>query len=157
MNTNVTIKGTGVKAAPNIGGAATVEQHKPQAHGELLPIEPAATQRPTLPIVLRGSLTHNLEYEESVECYGLWTVTTTQQVWVRGRLLKPGDSAQLDGATLQYLLGIGKAKVVDPRLAAESKILDAAQALGLPQKIRELASFAPKRSKWKVQPESANE
>lgn len=155
---DVTIKGQGVKAAPSIGAAATVEQHKPTHYGELLPDEPAPRARPVLPIQLRGSgLTSNLPYDEAVERYGLWKCKVLKTVWCHGRLLRPGDTCELDGATLQLLVGQGKASVTDPRLAEENSIIDQAVALGLPTKIRELASFAqPKKNKWPVRPE-ANE
>jgi hypothetical protein len=46
------------------------------------------------------------------------------------------------------------AGVSPARLAEEAKIIDQAAALGLPQKIRELASFAmPKKNKWAVRKE----
>lgn len=149
MNKNVTIQGSGVAARPAIGETP----HKAQAHGELLPIEPKQRETPVLPLVLRGSLTANLDYEESVERYGLWDCKILKTCWVRGRLLKPGDTVQLDGGTAQFLVATRKASIVDPRLAAESKVLDQAAALGLPTRLRELVSFAPKKKRWPVRPE----
>jgi hypothetical protein len=72
---------------------------------------------------------------------------------VYGKLLRPKDTAELTGDIVQLLVGQGRAAVTDPRLAEESEIIDKAAALGLPQKIRELASFAiPKKNKWPVRP-----
>ena len=152
---NVTVAGAGVAAAP----AVEPTPHKPQAHGQLEPIEPPPSEsRPVLPMILRGSgLTHNLPYDEALEKYGLWKVTITKTCLIYGKLLQPGDTAELTGDVVQLLVGQGSAAVTDKRLAEESKIIDQAAALGLPQKIRELASFAPpKKNKWPVRPE-ANE
>ena len=67
-----------------------------------------------------------------------------------------GPRAKLTGDVVQLLVGQGRAAVTDPRLAEESKIIDQAAALGLPQKIRELASFAtPKKDKWSVRPKDS--
>ena len=145
MNTkNVTVAGAGVAAAP----AVEPTPHKPQHFGELDPIEkPPSDPRPVLPMILRGSgLIGNLEYEDRLQRYGLWKVTITKTCWVSGRLLRPGDTAELTGDIVQLLVGQGRATVTDPRLSEEAKIIDQAAALGLPQKIRELASFAmPKK------------
>jgi hypothetical protein len=109
-------------------------------------------------MILRGSgLTSNLDPEEARDRYGLWKITILKNVWVHVKLLRPNDTAELDGATVQTLVGQGKALVTDPRLAEENKIIDQAVALGLPTKIRELVSFAqPKKKKWALIPE-ANE
>jgi hypothetical protein len=136
----------------------TATPHKAQHHGQVQLSEPTPRERPVLPMILRGSgLTYNLPYDEAVEKYGLWKCKITKRCMVYGKLLEPGDSAELTGDVVQMLVGQGRAAVTDPRLAEESDIIDKAAALGLPQKIRELASFAiPKRSKWPVRPE-ANE
>jgi len=50
----------------------------------------------------------------------------------------------------------GCAAVTDPRPAEEASIIDEAAALGLPQKIRELAAFAlPKKDRWSVRPKDS--
>jgi hypothetical protein len=50
----------------------------------------------------------------------------------------------------------GCAAVTDPRLAEEASIIDKTAALGLPQKIRELATFAlPKKDRWSVRPKDS--
>ena len=149
---DVTIKGQGVKAAPGVGVAAV--EHKPKNFGELLPDEPTPVPRPVLPMILRGSgLTVNPE--EARDRYGSWKIIVTKTVWVHGKLLRPGDTAELDGATVQMLVGQGRATVTDKRLAEENAIIDQAVALGLPTKVRELISFAqPKKKKWAVQPEA---
>jgi len=132
--------------------------HKPQHHGQIQPIEPPPRERPVLPTILRGNgLTLNLPYDEALEKYGLWTVKITKNTRVHGKLLQPGDTAKLTGDVVQQLVGSGMASIDDPRMAEEARIIDEAAALGLPQKIRELASFAPpKKNKWSVRPE-ANE
>jgi hypothetical protein len=106
-------------------------------------------------MILRGSgLFHNLPYDEALERYGLWKVTITKNTYVHGKLLQPGDTAELTGDVVQALVGMGKASINDPRMAEEAEIIDKAAALGLPQKIRELASFArPKKNKWPVRPQ----
>jgi hypothetical protein len=133
--------------------------YKPQAHGQIEPIEPPTRESPVLPMILRANgLTHNLPYDEALEKYGLWKVTILKTCSVHGKLLRPGDTAKLTGDVVQLLVGQGRAAVTDPRLAEESKIIDQAAALGLPQKIRELASFAPsKKNKWPVRPEANEE
>jgi hypothetical protein len=153
-NKNVTVAGAGVAAAP----AVEATPYKPQHHGQLEPDEARPRARPVLPMLLRGSgLTQNLPYDEAIEKYGIWKVTILQNVWVHGKLLRPNDTAELDGATVQLLVGQGRAYVTDKRLAEENSIIDQAVALGLPTKIRELASFAqPKKKKWALIPE-ANE
>jgi hypothetical protein len=99
---------------------------------------------------------HNLPYDEALEKYGLWKVTILKTCSAHGKLLRPGDTAKLTGDVVQLLVGQGRAAVTDPRLAEESKIIDQAAALGLPQKIRELASFAtPKKDKWSVRPKDS--
>ena len=105
-------------------------------------------------MILRGSgLTVNPE--EARDRYGSWKIIVTKTVWVHGKLLRPGDTAELDGATVQMLVGQGRATVTDKRLAEENSIIDQAVALGLPTKVRELISFAqPKKKKWAVQPEA---
>jgi hypothetical protein len=150
MNTKVTVAGVGVAASP----AVEATPHTPQHHGQLEPIEPPSESRPVLPMILRGSgLIHNLEYDDALERYGLWKCKITKRCSVYGKLLEPGDTAELTGDVVRLLVGQGRAAVTDPRLAEESKIIDQAAALGLPQKIRELASFAtPKKNKWPVRP-----
>ena len=153
MNTNVTVAGAGVAASPAV---KPTPPHKPQHHGQLEPDEPTPREwRPVLPMILRGSgLTLNLPYDEALEKYGLWKVTITKNTYVHGKLLQPGDTAELTGDVVQALVGMGKASINDPRMAEEAEIIDKAAALGLPQKIRELASFArPKKNKWPVRPE----
>jgi hypothetical protein len=137
----------------------TTQQHaampyKPQHHGQLEPIEPMREPRPVLPMILRGSgLTLNLPYDEALEKYGIWTVKITKNTRVHGKLLQPGDTAKLTGDVVQQLVASGMASIDDPRMAEEARIIDEAAALGLPQKIRELASFAmPKKNKWPVRP-----
>ena len=132
--------------------------HKPQNHGQVQPIEPTPREsRPVLPMILRGNgLTLNLPYDEALEKYGLWTVKITKNVYVHGKLLQPGDTAKLTGDVVQILVGQGKARIDDPRMAEEAAIIDKAAALGLPQKIRELAAFAlPKKDKWSVRPKDS--
>ena len=155
MNKNTVVAGVGVKAAPGVGAAPAVE-HKPKNFGQLEPDEPTPRARPVLPMILRGSgLTQNLPYDEAIEKYGIWKVTILKNVWVHGKLLQPNDEAELDGSTVQMLVGQGRAVVSDKRLAAENSIIDQAVALGLPTKIRELVSFAqPKKKKWALIPEA---
>jgi hypothetical protein len=150
MNTkNVTVAAVGVAADP----AVKPTEHKPEHHGQLQPIEPPRESRPVLPMILRGSgLIHNLEYDDARERYGLWTCKIMKTCSVYGKLLRPGDTAELTGDIVQLLVGQGRAAVTDPRLAEESEIIDKAAALGLPQKIRELASFAIPKNKWPVRP-----
>jgi hypothetical protein len=133
MNTkNTVVAGVGVAAKP----AIEPTPYKPQNFGQLEPIEAEPRARPVLPMILRGSgLTSNLDYDESVDRYGLWKVTILKNVWVHGKLLRPNDTAELDGATVQQLVGSGRATVTDKRLAAENSIIDQAVALGLPTKI----------------------
>ena len=53
-------------------------------------------------------------------------------------------------------MSTGCAAVTDPRLAEEASIIDEAAALGLPQKIPELAAFAlPKKDRWSVRPKDS--
>jgi hypothetical protein len=160
MNTNnVTVAGTGVAgvaAAPS--GEPT--PHKPKAHGQIEPIEPPTREsRPVLPMILRANgLFHNLSYDEALERYGLWKVTITKNCFVHGKLLQPGDTAELTGDVVQQLVGSGHASINDPRMAEEAEIIDKAAALGLPLKIRELAAFAqPKKNKWSVRPRDSEE
>jgi type IV pilus biogenesis protein CpaD/CtpE len=62
----------------------------------------------------------------------------------------------LSGDVVQILVGQGKASIDDPRMAEEASIIDKAAALGLPQKIRELAAFAlSKKDKWSVRPKDS--
>jgi hypothetical protein len=57
---------------------------------------------------------------------------------------------------VQQLVGTGRAAVTDPGLSEEASIIDKAAALGLPQKITELASFAlPKKDRWSVRPKDS--
>ena len=66
------------------------------------------------------------------------------------------DTAELTGEIVQLLVSTGCAAVTDPRLAEEASIIDKAAALGLPQKIRELAAFAlPKKDRWSVRPKDS--
>jgi hypothetical protein len=132
--------------------------HKPQHHGQLEPIEPPLREsRPVLPMILRGSgLTLNLPYDEALERHGLWQVKITKNTRVHGKLLQPGDTAKLTGDVVQQLVGSGMASIDDPRMAEEAAIIDKAAALGLPQKIRELAAFArPKKDRWSVRPKDS--
>jgi len=103
-------------------------------------------------MILRGSgLTYNLPYDEALERYGLWKVKIMKNCYVHGKLLQPGDSAELTGGVVQLLVGTGRASMNDPRMAEEADIINKAAALGLPQKIREIAAFAPpKRDKFNV-------
>jgi len=71
-------------------------------------------------------------------------------------LLQPGDTAKLTGDVVQQLVGSGMASIDDPRMSEEAAIIDKAAALGLPQKIRELAAFAlPKKDRWSVRPKDS--
>jgi len=136
----------------------TATPHKPQNHGQVQPIEPTPREsRPVLPMILRGSgLTYNLPYDQALERYGLWKVKITKNCYVHGKLLQPGDSAELTGDVVQQLVGAGMASISDPRMAEEAEIIDKAAALGLPQKIREIASFArPKKDQWSVRPKDS--
>ena len=75
---------------------------------------------------------------------------------VHGKLLQPGDTAKLTGDVVQQLVGSGMASIDDPRMAEEAAIIDKAAALGLPQKIPELAAFAlPKKDRWSVRPKDS--
>ena len=98
-------------------------------------------------MILRGNgLFHNLPYDEALDRYGLWKVTIKKNCYVHGKLLRPGDTAELTGDVVQALVGMGKAEINEPKMAEEADIIDKAAALGLPQKIRELAAFArPKK------------
>jgi hypothetical protein len=131
--------------------------HKPQHHGQIQPIEPPPRESPVLPMILRGSgLTHNLPYDEALERYGLWKVKVEKTTYVHGKLLQPGDTAELTGDVVQQLVGAGMASINDPRMAEEIALIDKAAALGLPQKIRELAAFAlPKKDRWSVRPKDS--
>ena len=143
--------GVGVAANP----AIEPTPRKPQHHGQVEPIEPPPLEsRPVLPMILRGSgLFYNLPYDEAIEKYGLFKVNITKTTWVHGKLLQPGDTAELTGDVVQQLVGAGMASINDPRMAEEAEIIDKAAALGMPRKIRELASFAPpKKNKWPVRP-----
>jgi hypothetical protein len=124
-------------------------------HGEVKPIEATARElRPVLPMLLRANgLTLNLPYDEALEKYGLWKVQITKRCWVHGKLLQAGDTAQLTGDVVQQLVGSGRASITDPRMAEEAEIIDKAARLGLPQKIREIAAFAPpKKNRWSTRP-----
>jgi len=131
--------------------------YKPHHYGQLQPIESTPRERPVLPMILRGSgLTLNLPYDEALEKYGLWQVKITKTTSVHGKLLQPGDTAKLTGDVVQQLVGSGMASIDDPRMAEEAAIIDKAAALGLPQKIRELAAFAlPKKDRWSVRPKDS--
>ena len=128
----------------------TTQEHK--NHGQIKSAEPAPRELPSeLPVLLRGSgMIHNLSYDAALAKYGLWKVKITKRCMVHGKLLEPGDTAELTGDTVQTLVGMCKATVTDPRLVEEARIIDQAAALGLPQKIREIAAFAPpkKKDRW---------
>jgi hypothetical protein len=154
MNTNVTVVGAGVAADPAVKPIQPTP-HKPQDHGQLEPIEPPPHKpRPVLPMLLRANgLTLNLPYDEALERYGLWKIKIIKNCYVRGKLLQPGDTAEVDGAVVQQLVGSGWASVDDPRMAEEADIINKAAAMGLPQKIREIAAFAPpKKAPWVTRP-----
>jgi len=108
-------------------------------------------------MILRGSgLIYNLEYDDALARYGLWTCKITKTCSVHGKVLQPGDTAELTGEIVQLLVSTGCAAVTDPRLAEEASIIDKAAARGLPQKIRELAAFArPKKDRWSVRPKDS--
>jgi hypothetical protein len=152
MNTsNVTVPGAGVAASP----AVKPTPRAPKNHGQIEPDEPTPREsRPVLPMILRGSgITHNLDYDTALERYGLWKVTITKNTYVHGKLLQPGDTAELTGDVVQLLVGMGKASINDPRMAEEAEVISKAAALGLPQKIREIAAFAvPRKKKFSVRP-----
>ena len=119
--------------------------------GQIQPKVPALVEEPALPILLRGFLTLNLPYDEAVDKYGLWEVTMLERCWVWGTLLEPGDDAELTGDVVQQLVRQRKAIVKDKRMREEAEVVNRAAALGLPQKIREIAAFAPrKRDKFDV-------
>jgi hypothetical protein len=85
----------------------------------------------------------------SSQCF--WKVKITKRCSVYGKLLEPGDTAELTGDVVHILVGMCKATVTDPRLVEEARVIDQSAALGLPQKIREIAAFAPpKRDKFNV-------
>jgi hypothetical protein len=129
----------------------TTQQHKD--HGQVKPSESKPRELPSeLPVLLRGGgMTFNLPYDEALAKYGLWKVKITKRCSVYGKLLEPDDTAELTGDVVAQLVGMCKATVTDPRLLEEADIISKAEALGLPQKIREIAAFAPsKRDKFNV-------
>jgi hypothetical protein len=129
----------------------TTQEHKD--HGRVKPPEPTPRELPSeLPVLLRGGgMILNLPYDEALAKYGLWKVKITKRCSVYGKILEPGDTAELTGDVVVTLVGMCKATVTDPRLLEEARIIDQAAALGLPQKIREIAAFAPpKRDKFNV-------
>ena len=98
----------------------------------------------------------NLPYDEALDKYGLWRVKITKTTSAHGKRLQPGDTAKLTGDVVQQLLGSGMASIDDPGISEEIAIIDKAAALGLPQKIRELAAFArPKKDRWSVRPKDS--
>ena len=125
---------------------------KGKQHGEVRPKETEPIEVPVLPIVLKGCLTLNLPFEEAVERYGLWKVTILQRCCVHGTILEPGDSAELTGDVVQLLVLRRDAIVEDKRMREEAEVINRAVQLGMPQKIREIAAFAPrpKRDKFGV-------
>jgi hypothetical protein len=130
---------------------AAPHKHIGKHHGEVRPKEPEYVEAPVLPIVLRGSLMFGLEHEEAVKRYGLWQVTILRRCSVHGTILDPGDSAELTGDIVQMLVMRRDAVVADKRMREETEVINKAVELGLPQKIREIAAFAPrKRDKWGI-------
>src|SRR5207244_5597461 len=124
-------------------------------HGEVTINQPKPVEPPALPLVLRGSLSLNLPYEEAVEKYGLWKVTILERCSVNGKILEAGDEADLTGDVVQMLVLRRTAVVADKRAREEAEIINRAAELGLPQKIRELVAFAPrKRDKFNVRPKA---
>jgi hypothetical protein len=114
-------------------------------HGEVSPNIPARVEAPPLPLILRESLILNLPHEEAVDRYGLWKVSILERCSVHGQILEAGDEAELTGDVVQTLVLQGKATVADKRMRDEAEIINKAAALGLPQKLREIAAFAPKK------------
>lgn len=134
----------------------TTQQHKD--HGQVKPSEPKPRELPSeLPVLLRGGgMIFNLPHEEALAKYGLWKVKITKRCSVHGKLLEPGDTAELTGDVVTLLVGMCKATVTDKRLLEEADIINKAAALGLPQKIREIAAFAPpKKDRWSARPKDS--
>lgn len=122
----------------------------PKNHGQLAPPDPRpAPKAHALPMVLRGSLILNLEYDADVEQYGLWRMKILKRCHLWGKWLEPDDFVELPGSVAQLFVVRGKAEIVDKRLAEEAEIIDRAAELGLPQRIRELVAFATPRKKDK--------
>jgi hypothetical protein len=118
--------------------------------GQIFPKVPKGPQLPQLPIVLRGGgMILNLPAEEARERYGLWKTKILSRSCVYGQILEPGDTAELTGDVVFTLVCQGTAEVSDPKMKEEADIINKAAEFGLPQKIRELASFAmPKKDRW---------
>jgi hypothetical protein len=125
----------------------TTQEHKD--HGQVKPSEPPPRELPSeLPVLLRGGgMTLNLPYDEALAKYGLWKCKITKRTRVHGKILEPGDTAELTGDVVVTIVGMCKATVTDKRLLEEADIINKAVALGLPQKIREIAAFAPPKNK----------
>jgi hypothetical protein len=120
-------------------------------HGEVKPKETEPIEAPTLPIVLKGSMIYNLPHDEAVARYGLWRVKILQRCWVHGKILEAGDEADLTGDVVQMLVLRRDAIVSDKRMREEAEVINKAAELGMPQKIHEIAAFAPrKRDKFNV-------
>ena len=63
-------------------------------------------------MILRGSgLIYNLEYDDALARYGLWTCKITKTCSVHGKVLQPGDTAELTGEIVQLLVSTGCAAV----------------------------------------------
>lgn len=127
--------------------------------GESLPLvvrthrNPEHRQLPRSALPVLRQVSYNLPYDEALEKYGLWKVKITANCWVNGKLLQAGDTAELTGDVVQQLVGTGRASITDKRMAEEADVINKAAALGLPQKIRELAAFAPpKKDRWSTRP-----
>ena len=99
----------------------------------------------------------NLPHEEAVERYGLWAVKILQRCKVHGQTLEPGDEAELSGDVVQQFVLNGRAVVTDKRAKEEAEVINRATALGLPQKIREIVAFAPRKRDSFVRPKEENQ
>ena len=123
------------------------EKSKPTNHGTIQPTAAPLPAAPRIPRSLRkigiiempgGSMNH----ARSVERYGLWRVRALQNCMAFGKLLLPGDTAELAGNVALTLVQTRKAEFLDPRLDDEDRVAAEVARLNVAVPARDNPAFA---------------